>query len=104
MRRGSAADLLLDALPGAPVLTVPAAAALIGRSVQATNEAVARLAEAGVLTQITLGRRNRAFEAAELIDAFTDLERRLASPEADTRASPPARRVPHRRDASRRGP
>ena len=97
VRRDSAADLLLDALPGAPVLTVPAAASLIGRSTQATNEAVARLADAGVLSQITLGRRNRAFEAGELIDAFTALERQLASPDADTRTSPPARRVPHRR-------
>jgi hypothetical protein len=26
-----------------------------------------------------------AFEATELIDVFTDLERRLASPEADTK-------------------
>ena len=97
VRRGSATDLLLDALPGAPVLTVPAAASLIGRSTQATNEAVARLADAGVLSQITIGRRNRAFEAGELIDAFTALERQLASPDADTRTSPPARRVPHRR-------
>jgi Fic family protein len=97
VRRGSAADLLLDALPGAPVLTVPAAASLIGRSVQATNEAVARLADGGVLSQITIGRRNRAFEAGELIDAFTALERQLASPDADTRTSPPVRRVPHRR-------
>ena len=35
---------------------------------------------AGILTQITVGRRNRAFEAPEIIDAFTDLERQLASP------------------------
>jgi hypothetical protein len=97
VRRDSATDLLLDALPGAPVLTVQSAAALIGRSVQAVNEAVARLAGARVLTQTTVGRRNRAFEAPELIDAFTALERQLASPAADTRTSPPARRVPRRR-------
>ncbi len=39
---------------------------------------------------------NRAFEAAEMIDAFTDLERRLAGPEGDTRVAPPVRRVPRR--------
>jgi hypothetical protein len=50
-----------------------------------------------VLTQVTLGRRNRAFEARELIDAFTDLERQLASPRGDTRVAPPSRRVPRRR-------
>ncbi len=95
--RDSATDLLLDALPGAPVLTVQSAAALTGRSVQAVNEAVARLSEARVLTQTTIGKRNRAFEAPELIDAFTALERQLASPEADTRTSPPARPVPRER-------
>ena len=97
VRRDSATDLLLQTLAGAPVLTVQSAVSLIGRSVQATNEAVARLVDAGVLTQTTAGRRNRAFEAAELIDAFTALERQLASPEANTRMSPPARRVPQRR-------
>jgi Fic family protein len=99
VRRGSATELLLQALPGAPIVTVQSAAELIGRSVQATNEAVARLTDAGILSQTTVGRRNRAFEAAELIDAFTALERQLASPEGDTRIAPPARRVPYRRPA-----
>ena len=71
-------------------------AALVGRSVQAVNEAIPRLVDAGVLTQTTLGKRNRAFEAKELIDSFTALERQLASPDADTRTAPPTRRVPHR--------
>lgn len=97
VRANSATDLLLRALPGAPVLTVRSAADLISRSLRATNEAIARLSEAEVLTQVTVGRRNRAFEARELIDAFTDLERKLASPRGDTRVAPPSRRVPRRR-------
>jgi len=97
LRADSALDRLLRALPGAPVLTVQSAAELIGRSGQATNEAIARLVEAEVLSQTTGGRRNRAFEAAEVIDAFTDLERRLSSPTGDTRTAPPVRRVPRRR-------
>jgi Fic family protein len=97
VRAGSATDLLLHALPGAPVLTVRSAADLVSRSLRATNEAVARLSEAGVLTQVTVGRRNRAFEARELIEAFTDLERQLASPRGDTCVAPPSRRVPRRR-------
>ncbi len=80
LRARSAADLLLRALPGAPVVTVTGAAELIGRSFVQTNEAVTRLAEAGVLHQVTVGRRNRAFEAPEVIAAFGDLERRLATP------------------------
>jgi len=101
VRAGSAADLLIDALPAAPVLTLSAAATLIGRSQQATNQGIARLVDAGVLTQITDGRRNRAFEAPELIDAFTLLERRFASPAADTRMEPPSRPVPSRPRATR---
>jgi len=97
VRANSATDLLLHALPGAPVLTVRSAADLISRSLRATNEAIARLSEAEVLTQVTVGRRNRAFEARELIDVFTDLERQLASPRGETRVTPPSRRVPRRR-------
>ena len=97
VRANSATDLLLHALPGAPVLTVRSAADLISRSLRATNEAIARLSAAEVLTQVTVGRRNRAFEARELIDVFTDLERQLASPRGDTRVAPPSRRVPRRR-------
>ena len=96
IRSGSATQLLVDAIPGAPVLTVGGAARLIGRSLPATNGAITRLVDAGILKQITLGRRNRAFEAADVIDAFAQLERRLASPAADTRISPPGRAVPPR--------
>jgi Fic family protein len=97
VRRNSAADLLLRALPGAPVVTVPSAATLIGRSFTAANNAVAQLVTAGVLHQVNVGRRNRAYEAPEIIAAFTDLERLLALPDADTRTSKPARPVPQRR-------
>ena len=78
VRAGSAVARLVDALPGAPVLTVPRAADLIDRSVQAVNEAIPRLVAAGALTQTTIGKRNRAFEAPELIQLFAELERRLA--------------------------
>jgi Fic family protein len=96
VRKNSAIDLLLDALPGAPIITVQSGATLVGRSVQAVNEAIPRLVDARVLTQTTVGKRNRAFEAKELIDSFTALERQLASPDGDTRSSPPSRRVPAR--------
>jgi len=38
-----------------------------------------------------LDRQNRAFEALDIITAFTDLERELASPEGDAGVSAPAR-------------
>ena len=97
VRRGSAVDLLLYALPGAPLLTANTAADLIGRSFQATSQAIGRLVGAGILKQVTVGRRNRAFESPELIEAFTALERQLASPEGDTLVSEPVRRVPRGR-------
>ena len=98
VRARSATDLLLRQLVGAPVITVKSAAALISRSTVQTNEAVNRLVDADVLAQITIGRRNRAFEARDIVDAFTDLERQLGSPEADTWVSRPSRPVPRRRE------
>ena len=99
VRSQSAVDLLISALPGTPIVTVRGAAELVGRTYQAANQGIARLVEAGVLKQINVGRRNRAFEAPELIRRFTDLERRLASPTGNTRTSEPARRVPGRIDS-----
>ncbi len=104
IRSGSAVELLVEALPGAPVLTAQSAATLIDRSGQAVNEALRRLVDAGILSQATVGRRNRAFEALGLIDACTDLERQLASPGGDTSSSPPERPVPRRRVGRRVGP
>jgi Fic family protein len=97
VRADSATDLLLHRLPGAPVLTAESAAALLGRTFKPANEAIQRLVQAGILRQITIGRRNRAYEAPEIIEAFTDLERHLASPASDTITSPPARAVPYGR-------
>ena len=96
-RRDSAARRLIEALPAAPVLTASTAAALIDRSFYAAGQAIGRLVGAGVLAQANVGRRNRTFEAPELIEAFTALERRLASPAGDTRVSAPARRVPRKK-------
>jgi Fic family protein len=96
VRRDSAVVRLIDALPGAPIVTVRSAARLVGRSEQAVNEAIPTLVEAGVLKQITVGQRGRAFEAPDLLNRFNALERQLASPEGDTFTSPPTRVVPVR--------
>jgi len=83
-------------MPGAPLFTVAGATRLIGRSYIAANEAIARLLDAGVIRQVNMGRRNRAFEARDIVAAFTDLERRLASPVSNTGVAPPAQKVPAR--------
>ena len=95
-RRDSAVRRLIDALSTAPIVTTASASELIGRSFQATNQAIRQLVEAGILAQISVGRRNRAFEAPELVEEFTALERRLASPAGNTRVSRPLRPVPRR--------
>ena len=94
VRRSSAADLLLSVLTGIPILTVETAAQAIGRSRKRTNDAVNLLHARGVLLQGTVGRRNRVFEVADLLDAITQFERRLASPAADTAIARPVRVVP----------
>lgn len=96
VRAGSAVDRLLGALPGAPVVSVSTASDLIDRTFQATNQAMNRLESAGVVRQVNVGRRNRAFEAPAIIGAFTALERQLASPSGDTRSAPPKRPAPAR--------
>jgi Fic family protein len=97
VRANSAVDVLLRALPGAPIMTVDSAAALIGRTYKPAAAAIERLMEAGILRQVNVGRRNRAFEAGEVVRPFTALERQLASPHGNTRRSKPVRAVPRGR-------
>jgi hypothetical protein len=96
VRSRSAVDALIRILPGTPIVTVKSAAELSGRSFKAANDGIARLVNADILRQISVGRRNRAFEAPDVIEEFTALERQLASPGGDTRTSEPSRRVPRR--------
>lgn len=97
VRANSSTDLLVRALPGAPIITVESANRLIGRSKARTTDAVNALAEAGVLRQRNVDRqRYRVFEATDVLDLFTGLERALASPTGNTRNDRPVRRVPHR--------
>jgi Fic family protein len=91
-RRGSAALRLIDALAGQPVLDVGVAARLTGASDEAARRAVNRLADAGILTQVTVGRRNRAWEAREVFELLNDFEYELATPEGE---DAPVRAVPH---------
>lgn len=97
VRASSATDVLLRVLPGAPMLTADSAATLLRRTYKPAAAAIQRLVDAGILRQVNVGRRNKAFEAPDVIAAFTALERQLASPEGDTRTSEPMRTVPRRK-------
>ncbi|HET6954450.1 MAG TPA: Fic family protein [Acidimicrobiales bacterium] len=97
VRANSGVDLLLGVLPGAPVVSVDSASALIGRSKARTTDAVNALRDAGILRQRNVGRqRYRVFEARDVLDLFTGLERALASPSGDTVTGRPVRPVPGR--------
>lgn len=80
-----------------PLTTVTDLQRVTGRALSSITEAVARLEKAGILRQVNLGRkRGQLYEAREILDAFTDLKRQLASPADDTRIEPPIRTVPKR--------
>ncbi len=97
IRAKSSTDLLISVLPGAPIVTVESASRLIGRSRARTTDAVRTLTEAGVLRQRNVGRqRYRVFEATDVLDVFTALERALASPTGNTMSDRPNRLVPRR--------
>lgn len=97
VRAHSSVDVLLGVLPGVPILSVATAAGVIGRSKARTTDAVNALAAAGILRQRNVGKkRYRVFEAADVLDLFTGLERALASPTGNTATAPPGRRVPAR--------
>lgn len=97
VRASSGIDLLLQVLPGAPVVSVESASALIGRSKARASDAVNALADAGILRQRNVGKqRYRVFEATDVLDLFTGLERTLASPTGNTVIAAPVRPVPVR--------
>jgi Fic family protein len=94
VRAHSAVNALIEILPGAPVLTVKSAVALTKRSLPAINQAIARLIDVDVLETKQGRARNRTFEAGDIIEAFIELERQLASPAGNTRIEPAVRPVP----------
>jgi Fic family protein len=96
VRAGSSLDKLLSGLVGMPILTVSTAMKLTGSSHQKTSVAVSKLVEAGVLKRMSSGMRNVSYEAPEIFEAFTSLERQLGSPSGNTKISPPSRSVPAR--------
>jgi hypothetical protein len=83
------------------MLTTQSATRLIQRTFPVANAPIARLVDADILTPIKAGYRNRAFEARDIIDAFSDLERQLASPAGNTAIAPSAHKVPYRKRSSK---
>jgi Fic family protein len=74
-RKTSATQRVIDLLPGRPVIDIPMAAALLSVSYPQAREGILRLEQAAVLRQVSIGRkRNRAWEAPELLDLLDAFE------------------------------
>src|SRR5579884_199311 len=97
VHRHSVALRIIDLLPGSPIITIAEAQRLTGGSKSSVIEAMKRLESADIITSITAGRqRGQSYQAKDIVDAFLDLERQLASPVGDTTIEPPVRDVPAR--------
>lgn len=70
---------LLPRLVERPVLSAPMAAELLDVSDLTARHALGELTEAGVLREVTLARRNRVWEAAEVFTMLDDVELAIAS-------------------------
>ena len=80
VRANSATELLIGALPGAPVTSLASLTTLLGRALPRVTEAVERFVAAGILRQVSVGRqRGQVYEAHEVLVEFTSLERGLAT-------------------------
>ncbi len=72
-RKGSSPLRLIELLPLNPVVNVKTVSQGLGITSEAARQAILRLDDAGVLRQVTIGRRNRAWETDgvfNLLDAF----------------------------------
>lgn len=78
-RAGSAAKALLEHLLAQPLITTVRAIELLGRTPVNVQRAIDSLVEVGILTQVGNAKRNRAWQAAQVMEAlgrFADRTRR----------------------------
>lgn len=87
VRADAAAWRLIEVLPAQPVVTLPTAVARVERTKPALNQAIEQLVAAKILTPLSGGKRNRAWEASGLLDLLTRLESG-ATPEGEPGPGP----------------
>lgn len=73
-RADAAAWSVIDILPAHPVITVSVGVAATGKTKPAVNNAMRELVEAGVLKPVSESARNRAWEAAGLLDLIAEMD------------------------------
>lgn len=75
IRQGTALGILLDELPGWPIITVASAMSLTGKSFSACNDAITTLIGAHILEPLGKGQRNRCFGSPEMLEVFDNLKK-----------------------------
>ncbi|MDO5721295.1 MAG: Fic family protein [Actinomycetaceae bacterium] len=96
LRADSTAVRLRDALPAMPMFTSSLAQERLAVSSAAARNACGTLQEAGIITQVSIGRGVRGWYAPEIFEVLNIYERQLASTQWDTRAATPSRPTPNR--------
>jgi len=86
-RKGSGPRRLIELLPSHPIVNVKTAADLLGGTQERARLAIRRLEQGRGLRQITVGRRNRAWECVGLFDLLDRFEGELGPPERTPRRS-----------------
>jgi hypothetical protein len=89
---------MIQTLPARPILDAKVAAEIAGVSYEAARLAVLALEDVGVLRPIFVGRRrNRAWEAPEVVALLDNFEWDLAAPTQSAERSKPLHAVVNRR-------
>ena len=96
-RTSNAVVEVIDVMIGQPLFSAQLIQKATGRSLPTVNTAIERLEDAGIVKQLTVGKRNRVFEAVGILELFNEFERQLASPADDTDIEKPSRPVPMRK-------
>jgi hypothetical protein len=73
-RSDAAAWAIINTLPAHPIVTVQLAVVATGRTRPAIANAIDELQQAGILVPLSTSERNRAWEAAGLLDLVVGLE------------------------------
>lgn len=80
MRKGSTPSLLIEALSRHPIVSVDSIRQSFAVSDEAARKAIERLAHAGIIRQITVGKRNRAWAATEVFDLLDEFDLMVRTP------------------------
>lgn len=79
---------MIEGLISHPLVSVGSVSDALGVSEEAARGALNQLAEHGVVTQVTVGRRNRAWAAEEVFELLDAFDMEIAAPSTGARRGP----------------